>query len=199
MAVFIDIGNTLWNFGAPLYVKLYSKGYNILPSRLWDCYFTKGFVPDDEFYNAINEVHEEQNNYKPYAYVKEFLKNLKDMGYTIIATSNKSHELYFSTYKWLEKNNIIFDDLILSDDKRKLFNKNTEFVVDDSPIVLEHALKLGIPATGLLFNWNKYLMDKITLHKTLKHCSQFIKTNFAPKNWRLPTRESENSYLINTR
>jgi hypothetical protein len=103
------------------------------------------------------------------------------MGYTIVVESNRDQELYFSTYKWLEKHNLIFDDLILSDDKRKLFNKNTELVVDDSPIVLEYALTQGIPATGLLFNWNKHLLDKVKLHKTLKQCSKFIQTNFAPK------------------
>jgi hypothetical protein len=103
------------------------------------------------------------------------------VGYTIVVELNRDQELYFSTYKWLEKHNLIFDDLILSDDKRKLFNKNTELVVDDSPIVLEYALAQRIPTTGLLFNWNKHLLDKIKLHKTLKHCSKYIQTNFAPK------------------
>jgi len=54
-------------------------------------------------------------------------------------------------------------------------------VADTSPIVLEYGLEQRIPATGLLFNWNKHLLDRIKLHKTLKHCSKFIQTNFAPK------------------
>jgi hypothetical protein len=179
--VFVDIDDTLWDFGTPFYIKLYTKGYNVLPPRLWEWHFAKGIVPIDEFYKITREVQEEQISYEPYAYAQEFLKNLKDMGYTIVVESNRSPKLYFSTYKWLEKHNLIFDDLILSDDKRKLFNKNTELIVDDSPIVLEYALKQGIPATGLLFNWNKHLIDKIKLHKTLKHCSKYIQTNFIPK------------------
>lgn len=63
--------------------------------------------------------------------------------------------------------------MILTEDKRKLFN-NVKFIVDDSPIILECAVNQGIPATGLLFSWNKHLLDKVNLHNTLKQCEEFI-------------------------
>jgi len=56
--VFVDIDDTLWDFGTPLYVKLYTKGYNVLPPRLWKWYFAKGIVLIDEFYKITREVQE---------------------------------------------------------------------------------------------------------------------------------------------
>jgi hypothetical protein len=63
--------------------------------------------------------------------------------------------------------------LVLTEDKRKLF-KDAKFVVDDSPAVLEHAVNQGINATGLIFSWNRHLLNKVRLHNTLKQCEEFI-------------------------
>lgn len=171
--ILVDIDNTLWDFGTAFYIKIKSKGYNVQPPHSWSWDFAKGIVPTDEFYKIIREVHQDQINYKPFNYAKEFLENLKNAGYTVIINSHRDKDLYSITRNWLEKHNLIFDDLVLIEDKRELF-KNAKFVVDDSPTVLEYAVNQGIPATGLLFSWNKHLLDRVKLHNTLKQCEEFI-------------------------
>jgi hypothetical protein len=171
--ILVDIDNTLWDFGAIFYVKIKSKGYNVPPPHAWDWHFAKGIIPDDEFYKIVREVHEDQINYSPFDYAREFLKNLKDAGYTVVINSHRDKDLYSITRNWLEKHNLVFDDLILIEDKRKLF-KDAKFVVDDSPAILDHAVNKGVPATGLLFSWNRHLSGKVNLYNTLKQCEEFI-------------------------
>ncbi|MBX0312875.1 MAG: hypothetical protein JHC31_14120 [Sulfurihydrogenibium sp.] len=171
--VFVDIDNTLWDFGTVFYTKLRLKGYNVPPPHRWDWHFAKGIVPDGEFYQVVREVHNDQINYSPFPYAREFLKNLKEAGYTVIINSHRDRELYRDTRNWLEKHGLIFDDLILTNDKRIHF-KNAKFIVDDAPSILEYAVSREIPATGLLFSWNKHLLGKVKLYNTLKQCEEFI-------------------------
>ena len=171
--ILIDIDNTLWDFGTIFYIKIKSKGYNVPPPHTWDWHFAKGIIADDEFCKIIREVHEDQINYKPFDYAREFLENLKNAGYTIIINSHRDKDLYSITRNWLEKHNLIFDDLVLIEDKRQLF-KDVKFIVDDSPAILEHAVNIGVPATGLLFSWNRHLSNKVKLCNTLKQCEEFI-------------------------
>jgi len=80
---------------------------------------------------------------------------LKQHGYHITIASHRSPDYMSQTKRWLRNHGLVYDELHLSYHKTQLINRETTVVVDDSPTVLETAVKHGAIATGLLFPWNK--------------------------------------------
>ena len=154
----VDIDNTLWHFCDALYVELQKINENFpIPDRWthWDMW--EGHCSIDEFIGAVNAVHLKQHSdkYLPYPEAKEFLSSLKEHGYHVTIASHRSPEYRKQTEIWLEKHNLIYDELHLSFHKTRLFDRFTDVVVDDAPQVLERAVGKGVMATGLLFPWNR--------------------------------------------
>ena len=174
----IDIDNTLWQFCDALYEEL-QKVNRDFPSpehwtqwNLWEGYCTK-----NEFFEAINTIHENQDSdrYRPYPEAGGFLSALRQAGYHITIASHRSPDYRSQTERWLEQNGLVYDDLHLSDHKTTLFSASTDVVVDDSPQVLESAVESGARATGLLFPWNRgYGNSGFRLFDNLKDILAYI-------------------------
>ena len=154
----IDIDNTLWHFCDALHEELQKINENFpAPHRWthWDMWET--YCSLNEFLGAVNAVHLNQHSekYLPYPEARDFLINLKKNGYHITIASHRSPDYRRQTERWLEKHELVYDELHLSFHKTQLFTESTEVVVDDSPHVLEKAVNKGVMATGLLFPWNR--------------------------------------------
>jgi hypothetical protein len=111
----------------------------------------------EEFYRAVNSIHfrQDSDEFEPYSEARGFLSGLRNNGYHVTIASHRSPEFMGQTQTWLERHELLYDDIHLSYHKTRLFNADTTVVVDDSPHVLEEAAQSGALATGLLFPWNK--------------------------------------------
>jgi hypothetical protein len=158
----IDIDNTLWQFCDAFYEELKKVNKNFpTPDQwthwdLWERYCSK-----DDFWGAINTIHfnQDSDKYFPYPEAKAFLSILKEKGYHITIASDRSPDYRKQTERWLEKHGLLYDDLLLTFHKAKLFDMFTNVVVDDSPQVLKRAVESGAMATGLVFPWNRAYAD----------------------------------------
>jgi uncharacterized HAD superfamily protein len=158
----VDIDNTLWHFCDVFYEELRKINKNFpTPDRWTDWDIWEGYCTEDEFYNAVNTIHLNQHSdtYLPYPEAKDFLMTLRENGYHITIASHRSPDYRMQTEKWLEKHELVYDELHLSFHKTQLFTDSTDVVVDDSPHVLEKAVAKGVMATGLLFPWNRLFSE----------------------------------------
>lgn len=169
----VDIDNTLWDFASVLYDELIKINASLPTPEGWHCWdFWKQYLKADDFYQAINRIHLKQDAFGVYPDAEVFLKELKAKGYKVVIASHRSEQSRTPTVNWLVKHNLSFDDLHLSYDKTVLFN-SCSVVVDDSPHVLEKALKFNLTATGLEFAWNKG--NGFRLFRNLIEIRDFIK------------------------
>jgi hypothetical protein len=154
---FIDIDNTLWQFCDVFYEELKKINKDFPTRENWTHFnIWEGFCTEQQFFDAINSIHQRQDSHEflPYPEAKGFLGTLKEHGYRITIASHRSPDFMPQTERWLKKHGLIYDEIHLSYHKIQLINRETTVVVDDSPNVLERAVKYGAMATGLLFPWN---------------------------------------------
>jgi hypothetical protein len=153
--IVIDIDNTLWDFAPVLFERLSSivPGFPD-PSRWHSWGFWKGLIDPEKLYRVIRDVHMEQDIFQPYNEARSFLTRLKERGFYIIIASHREKETLPATHRWLEKNELPFDEIHLSYDKTVLFDECWA-IIDDSPVTLDKARSAGIVRTGLKNPWNE--------------------------------------------
>jgi hypothetical protein len=153
--IIVDIDNTLWDFASVLHERMKRINPNVVSRLEWHLFdFWKSYVTPKEFYAVIKSIHMDQEQFLPYPDAREFLSSLKELDLHIIIASHREKGTRGVTTTWLNQNNLVFDELHLSNDKTVLFN-NCWAVVDDSQFTLEKAAKVGIIVTGLKMPWNK--------------------------------------------
>lgn len=171
----IDIDNTLWNFSDELYNQLKLKYPDIpAPENWFDWNFWEGYCKEDDFWNAVNYIHLNQDKYIPFPEAKNFLKSLKNEYFHIVIMSYRIPESYKVTADWLKNNELVFDELQFPENKSDLFDDECNIVVDDEPKVLEKALKKGIKAVGLKMPPNRDGQNDCQLFKNLGEIQEFI-------------------------
>lgn len=152
--IVVDIDNTLWDL-APVFFE-YLERYN--PEVPIDALKRgetrlKGYIPREDLFGILKEIHMRQDEFEPYPDAKTFLAVLKEMGLYIIIASLRDEDARDATERWLERYELPYDELHLSDDKSVLFHESWA-VVDDSIWTLNKAAEAGIIRTGLLNAWN---------------------------------------------
>jgi hypothetical protein len=153
--IIVDIDNTLWDFASVLHERMKRINPDVVSRLEWHLFdFWKSYVTPKEFYAVIKSIHMDQEQFLPYPDAREFLSSLKELDLHIIIASHREKGTRGVTTTWLNQNNLVFDELHLSNDKTVLFN-NCWAVVDDSQFTLEKAAKVGIIVTGLKMPWNK--------------------------------------------
>lgn len=171
--VVVDIDNTLWHFAPVLYERMKKLNPCIIePSQWYDINFWKPYLNPNEFYKIINSIHMDQEIFAPYPDAHIFLSALKEMGFYITIASHREKDTLIPTINWLKKYNLIYDEIHLSFDKTILF-KDSISVIDDSPIILEKAIKSGIKAYGLKMPWNEH--GNYQVFNTLSDIIYFLK------------------------
>lgn len=172
--VFIDIDNTLWNFTGALYQKLIKNKYFVPAIEFWDWHFYKNYISDKEFKRIVNEIHLEQEKYEPFEYSMLFLKELRKMGFYITIVTDRINDSRYTTERWLVKNHLDFDKLIIAQNKKEFINNRVFLVVDDSPVMLSVALRKKVLCTGLEYSWNKTLKQYVPLWNNLKSLKEYV-------------------------
>jgi hypothetical protein len=153
--IIVDIDNTLWDFASVLHERMKRINPDVVSRLEWHLFdFWKSYVTPKEFYAVIKSIHMDQEQFLPYPDAREFLSSLKELDLHIIIASHREKGTRGVTTTWLNQNNLVFDELHLSNDKTVLFS-DCWAVVDDSQFTLEKAAKAGIIVTGLKMPWNK--------------------------------------------
>lgn len=175
--IIVDIDNTLWNL-APVFFE-YLKRYNPeIPvedlergeRRL------KSYIPREDLLGVLKEIHMRQDEFVPYPEAHEFLASLRKMGFHVIIASIRDEETREATERWLNKYDLVYDELHLSDDKSVLFS-DAWGIVDDSTWTLDKAAQAGIVRTGLVNVWNANRGHP--LFPTLKEVHEYLKSQCA--------------------
>jgi hypothetical protein len=174
----IDIDNTLWPFCEPLYAKLSAVNPAIPPPPGWMSWdFWEDYVTREQFWEAITEVHLDQDSdaHLPYAEAGVFLKALRGTGHHVVIASHRAHATRVQTEKWLTRHGLEYDELHLSFDKTVLFTPECRVVVDDAPDILAKAAQAGALAAGLLCPWNSTTANgSYRLFRTLEDILEYV-------------------------
>ena len=170
--IIVDIDNTLWDFGSVLYERMSSINPAVTAPQEWHVFdFFKAYISTKTFYKIITSIHMNQDQFLPFPDAQSFLASLKEMGFHIIIASHREKGTLGPTVRWLQQNNLVFDELHLSNDKTVLFD-DCVAVVDDSPFILSKAADAGIIGTGLKMPWNEH--DGYSLFGSLTEILQYI-------------------------
>lgn len=152
--IIVDIDNTLWNL-APVffeYLKRYNPEIPVEDLKRGETRL-KGYIPREDLYGVLKEIHMRQDQFEPYPEAQQFLAALKEMGFFVIIASIRDEEARDATERWLKKYELHYDELHLSNDKTILFS-DAWAIVDDSIWTLDKAAQAGIVRTGLRNVWN---------------------------------------------
>ena len=164
--IIVDIDNTHWDFATVLYERMRAIDPAVTPPQEWHVFdFFKAYISTKTFYKIIKSIHMDQDQFLPSSDAQSFLASLKKMGFHIIIASHREKGTLGATVRWLQQNNLVFDELHLSNDKTVLFDECVA-VIDDSPSILSKAADAGIIGTGLKMPWNEHegypLFDSLT-------------------------------------
>ena len=117
--------------------------------------FWEGYAPEMTLYKVIRDIHLRQDHFGVYPDAKQFLTSLREKGFYIVIASHREKGTIHAAKRWLKKHELPFDEVHLSYDKSVLFS-DAWAIVDDSPVTLDKALKVGIVRAGLRNPWNEH-------------------------------------------
>ena len=170
--IIVDIDNTLWDFASVFQEKLKEIAPDIPPMTEWEWDFYMDYISIEELYSIVNDIHIEQDLFKPFKSSKWFLESLINKGYEITIASHRQEISREATEMFLKKNNLPYTELHLSSNKAVLFDSSIA-IVDDAPHLLDEAKKNGLICTGLLHPWNKH--TEHPLFKSLEEIFDYLK------------------------
>ncbi len=157
MRILCDIDNTLWDFSTALWQEELARlNGRLLSPSYWDEWnFYQGYVSKKVFYECVDRIHFNQDapHFIPYKDSRSFLLALRAFGAEIVIASNREPKSILATERWLHRHGLVYDDIYLSSDKAAMLG-SIDAVVDDSPLVLAEAEKMGIVHSGLVCPWN---------------------------------------------
>ncbi|MBE0426772.1 MAG: hypothetical protein IBX72_09005 [Nitrospirae bacterium] len=152
--IIVDIDNTLWDFASVFQERIKEVAPEIPPVNEWEWDFYMEYISIEELSRICNEIHREQDLFTPFPASRFFLNSLLDEGYQVIIASHRDENSRAATERFMQKYNLPYTGLHLSNDKTILFD-TCRAIVDDAPHLLDEAKKKGLICTGLLRPWNK--------------------------------------------
>jgi hypothetical protein len=176
----IDVDETLWAFhdavmstGKELGVKLPIRS----ECNDWNAIFKYGNV--DEVIQVFNKVHSKQCSYKPYPDAEHFLKYMKSRFHVMIS----SHRLEIYRQElvdWLDMNNLVYDEVHVSNDKTLMFNNpRVAVVIDDRADTIIAALNKHKIGVGLRKPWNEQVSTTpLALFDSLTDIEDYLSNNY---------------------
>jgi FMN phosphatase YigB (HAD superfamily) len=153
--IIVDIDNTLWDLAPELWARLKQVNPEMPSPAEWNSRKSiERFMPIQEFFRVLKEIHLRQESYPPFPESESFLRALREREFHLVIASHRSPDTYESTVNWMRKYRLAYDEIHLSYDKSVLFPDSIA-LVDDSPVNLHKAVEAGIVGTGLLCPWNE--------------------------------------------
>jgi uncharacterized HAD superfamily protein len=165
MSIMIDVDSTLNPFYRGLYKELLKINPKLKPPMYWDewGFYKRYNITSKQFYKTVSLLHNNIEE-KPFFFARDLTQLLMFFGYEVIICShrNKDINIQKELSSWLNKHDISYHKIILTDKKWELFEKfDVTLVIDDSPKVLDKAEEYGINYTGIKYPWNKKFHNKL--------------------------------------
>lgn len=165
MRIGIDIDDTITNTWETL-MPIFSKRFNrTLDENLLPYYYQlKDLITIDEYFNIMREYEDILKDVSLKENVVNIINKLKSEGNEIIfiTARNKGYsDPYNTTIKYLEKNNILYDKLIIDSwDKDEVCKKESiDLFIDDSYKHCKEVSKLGIDVLMIKTKYNKDICE----------------------------------------
>jgi hypothetical protein len=160
--VIVDVDSILWDFHNHFWELSIKENMNIPKPKYWSKWdFWEGYLTEKSFYDIVDIVHTNQINYKPFVYAGKVLELLHKKGYYIIIASHRRSNQFRTLQKWLEINDLYYDELHISYDKTKLFNEDVKLIIDDCPSTILHSINIGKKCLSICYPWNKILKKEL--------------------------------------
>jgi FMN phosphatase YigB (HAD superfamily) len=157
----LDIDSTLHDYW-PLFRRVVNERHGLdLPyeeQREWGT----TLLPRDDVVACIEETHSDDNILaaEPYPGAVATVAEWHREGHWIHITSHRRSHAAGATAEWLEQIGMPFDDLHCSFDKvSRCVELGIDVLVDDSPVNLIKAKKVGIVGATLIHPWNEDIVD----------------------------------------
>ena len=188
MRIGVDIDNVLSNFNDELLKEFLKHDKELRNSGIVnnETYITRGMFDwskeeQDDFYN--NNIERIVTNLDVVDKAPEYIKKLKELGHEIYIVTGRDNGEYSDPYKmtvnWLQKHNIEYDKLLLtnaynSPEKAKIcVDNNISIMIDDSTRISQEVDKVGIKALLMNTQWNGQNNDLTRVH-SWKEIYEFI-------------------------
>jgi hypothetical protein len=176
----VDVDETLVGFNTALHALAREKGIKLPPideCDHWDALYQ--YAPKETVIPLFDEIHANQCSYLPFADAKPFLDFMKKRFYVVIA-SHRNPRYRFELLDWLNMNNLVYDEVFVTNNKEDLFkNQRVTHVIDDKAETIRAALRLGKTAIGLSRPWNRKTIDSMFLFDSLTDIMEHIKHEHA--------------------
>lgn len=170
MKIGIDIDNTICDTGTFLEQKIYEwDKFNNRKTKI-SCDYKNIY---QKFCYDLEEKEKFDNIYVPIMQVEA--KTIKNAPKIINKLKKEGHKIYLISYRgkfqydnslevtkrWLMKNNILYDEIILEEwDKGKVCkNKQIDIFIDDEPVHLQQVHEEGINVIMYSTKYNNYCKD----------------------------------------
>lgn len=174
--VFVDVDSTLWDFGEELRNRLQKR----FPDKEIPANFRKWDEPMDFFhdpqeaYDMFNDIHAIQHTFTPFKAASLVLKDLRRLGYKILIATNRIPESEVSLIRWLNDNDLIYDDVFCGLNKHKLLDeRDIDLVIDDAPHIIDAAINKDIPIMSLRYPYNSQIRD-VKKFKDMKEMHEYL-------------------------
>ena len=191
MKIGIDIDNVISNFNDTLLTEYLLHDKELRNSGIINKnadYIRKGMFD----WNEDEEINFYKNNIERIAKkigviegAKEYIDKLHDDGHIICIITGRNNGEYTDPYnmtkKWLEDNNIYYDNLILTDtyDKhaktKECLEHNIDIMIDDSVRICSDCIENGITTILMDTFYNKY--SNIQRVKSWKEFYRYVSNN----------------------
>jgi hypothetical protein len=156
----LDVDSTLHDYW-PLFRRVVNERHGLdLPyeeQREWGT----TLLPRDDVVACIEETHSDENILaaEPYPGAVETVAEWHKEGHWIHVTSHRRSHAAVATAEWLERIGMPYDDLHCSFDKvSRCVELGIDVLVDDSPVNLIKAKKVGIVGATLIHPWNEQVV-----------------------------------------
>ena len=157
MRAIVDVDGTLVDLHTPL-MELLSRLYPEIPNDLeitadWNWY--KKYITDEQFYTAVDVLHELQLHQPPFHGADMLFKILNKHQFEIIVASHRKPNTAHILSAWLIKNKLApFSGVFTNYNKLDLIQDGC-MVIDDAPKTIDYALQRGCSVFYLNWPWNK--------------------------------------------
>ena len=151
----VDIDGILWNMADVWYAELIKVNPDCpYPGKTSAWNFHKGYLTDECFQETIDTIHMAQDKYSCFKHANRLTNMLHNAGFRVIIASHRTSKSKEITKRWLENNEIYFDELHTVADKHFLL-KDASLFIDDSPASQKYAVKRKVSVISIRYPYNE--------------------------------------------
>lgn len=116
-------------------------------------------LTDEQFYEAVNFVHDRQMVYQPFEAAAQTLQLAEKKGFKIIITSQREPRHSKAVDLWLAEHEIPAQETHIRQESKVTLFKPGDIIIDDNPTYLMAGIRADCPTISLRYPYNEYMAD----------------------------------------